>query len=179
MSRVGKLPVKLQKGVEAKLDGRRLTVKGPKGTLMKDLPEGVNIDVGEEAIVVTRLDESRKSRALHGLVRALINNLVVGVTEGFSRDLELQGVGYRADVQGNILNLSVGYSHPVRFALPDGISASMQGTGVIRLQGINKELLGQTAANVRAVRPVEPYKGKGIRYAGEYVIRKAGKAGKK
>ncbi len=179
MSRVGKNPVPVPKGVDVKLDGSTLTVKGPKGTLTRTLPEQISVAVEGDQIVVRRKDDTRQSRSLHGLVRALINNMVVGVSQGFTKVLEIHGVGYRADVNKNVLSLTLGYSHPVDFQLPEGIQASVERQTVIKLEGIDRELLGQTAADIRALRPVEPYKGKGIRYADEYVRRKAGKAGKK
>ena len=179
MSRVGKNPVPVPKGVDVKLDGSTVTVKGPKGTLSRTLPEQISVAVEGDQIVVRRKDDTRQSRSLHGLVRALINNMVVGVSQGFTKVLEIHGVGYRADVNKNVLSLTLGYSHPVDFQLPEGIQATVERQTVIKLEGIDRELLGQTAADIRALRPVEPYKGKGIRYADEYVRRKAGKAGKK
>lgn len=179
MSRVGKNPVPVPKGVSATLDGARLTVKGPKGTLERILPESIGVEVGTDSIGVTRSDDDRRSRSMHGLVRALVSNMVVGVSTGFTKVLEIHGIGYRADVHDNILNLSIGYSHPVEFPLPDGITGSVDKQNVIRLEGIDKELVGQTAAKIRAFRSVEPYKGKGIRYGGEQIRRKAGKTGAK
>ncbi|MBZ4658676.1 MAG: ribosomal protein [Desulfacinum sp.] len=179
MSRVGKNPVPIPKGVDVKLDGATITVKGPKGTLSRQLPKEIDVAVEEGRIVVRRKDDARQSRALHGLVRALVSNMVVGVSQGFTRVLEIHGVGYRADVNNNVLNLTLGYSHPINYTLPQGIQATVEKQNVIRLEGIDRELLGQTAANIRGLRPVEPYKGKGIRYADEQVRRKAGKTGKK
>ncbi len=179
MSRVGKNPVPIPKGVDVKLDGATITVKGPKGTLSRQLPKEIDVAVEEDRIVVRRKDDARQSRALHGLVRALVSNMVVGVSQGFTRVLEIHGVGYRADVNNNVLNLTLGYSHPINYTLPQGIQATVEKQNVIRLEGIDRELLGQTAANIRGLRPVEPYKGKGIRYADEQVRRKAGKTGKK
>ncbi|MFP5213736.1 MAG: 50S ribosomal protein L6 [Acidobacteriota bacterium] len=179
MSRVGKLPITIPQGVTTSLDGTVLTVKGPKGTLVRSLPDKVDIEIESGAITVKRRNDSNESRALHGLVRALVNNMVHGVSQGFAIGLEIQGTGYRADVQANVLNLNLGYSHPVMFTLPDGIKASVERNVIIRIEGIDRELLGQTAARIRAVRPVEPYKGKGVRYSGEHVIRKVGKTGSK
>lgn len=179
MSRVGKNPVPIPSGVNASLKGSTLAVKGPKGSLEQDLPATIDIDVQKEAIVVTRRDDSRQSRSLHGLTRALVNNMVVGVSQGFKKVLEIHGIGYRADVQQNVLNLSLGYSHPIQFPLPDGISATVDKQNAITLEGIDKELLGQTAAKIRDLRACEPYKGKGIRYGGQEIRRKAGKAGAK
>lgn len=180
MSRVGKLPITIPQGVTVSLKDQLLTVKGPKGTLTRSVLAELDFEINEQAIHVRRKDDSQESRALHGLMRALINNMVLGVSQGFTRTLEIQGTGYRADVQSNVLNLSLGYSHPIQFPLPQGITASIvDRQNTIRLEGIDKELLGQTAARIRALRTVEPYKGKGIRYAGEHIHRKAGKAGSK
>jgi large subunit ribosomal protein L6 len=161
------------------LDDTLMTVKGPKGTLSRRLSGQVEIELGENVVQVKRRDDSRQARSLHGLTRALVYNMVHGVSQGFTLGLEIQGTGYRADVQNNVLNLSLGYSHPMNFVLPEGIQASVERQTLIRLEGIDRELLGQTAAKIRAVRAVEPYKGKGIRYVNERVIRKVGKAGSK
>lgn len=179
MSRVGKLPIPLPKGVEVALSEAILTVKGPKGTLARSVPESIDVEIGKGTIEFKRRDDSIEARSTHGLVRALVNNMVRGVSEGFIKGLEIQGTGYRAEVQGANLNLNLGYSHPVVFPLPSGIKASVDKANVVRLEGIDIEVLGETAARIRALRPVEPYKGKGIRYTGEHVRRKAGKTGKK
>lgn len=179
MSRVGKLPINIPSGVSVSLKDYFLTVKGPKGTLSRRLPPELDINADQQTITIKRRDDSRQSRSLHGLARALVNNMVQGVSRGFKKTLEIAGVGYRADVQGNVLNLSLGYSHPVQFSLPEGISASVERQNVVHLEGIDKEMLGETAARIRALRPVEPYKGKGIRYSDEQVRRKVGKAGSK
>ncbi|MGC9967566.1 MAG: 50S ribosomal protein L6 [Syntrophobacteraceae bacterium] len=179
MSRVGKLPIPLPKGVEVALSGAVLTVKGPKGTLERSVPAILDLEIGKEAIAFKRRDDSIEARSTHGLVRALVNNMVRGVSEGFTKGLEIQGTGYRAEVQGNNLNLSLGYSHPIHFPLPEGIKATVERANIVRLEGIDIEVLGEIAARIRALRPVEPYKGKGIRYAGERVRRKAGKTGSK
>ncbi|ABK17257.1 50S ribosomal protein L6 [Syntrophobacter fumaroxidans] len=178
MSRVGKLPITIPKGVDVSLDEPLLTIKGPKGTLARRMPGDVEVHLEQGAVLIRRKDESNKSRSLHGLVRALVNNMVHGVSEGFVISLEIQGTGYRADAQNNVLNLSLGYSHPIQFVLPEGIKGAVD-RNTIRLEGIDKELLGQTAARIRALRPAEPYKGKGIRYAGEHIHRKVGKTGSK
>ncbi|HYA39942.1 MAG TPA: 50S ribosomal protein L6 [Syntrophobacteraceae bacterium] len=179
MSRVGKLPIPLPKGVEVTFTDSVLTVKGPKGTLQRAVPAGIEVLVGKEEIEFKRGDNSKEARSTHGLVRALAHNMVKGVSEGFTKGLEIQGTGYRAEVQGNNLNLSLGYSHPVQFTLPEGIKAGVDRANVVRLEGIDIEALGETAARIRALRPVEPYKGKGIRYSGEHVRRKVGKTGSK
>ncbi len=179
MSRVGKLPITIPKGVKVALEDSVLTIKGPKGTLQRPIPAQIKMELGTEAIEFKRADDSIESRSLHGLVRALVNNMVHGVSEGFVKGLEIQGTGYRAEVQGNNLNLSLGYSHPIQFPLPEGIKASVEKANLIRLDGIDLELLGQTAARIRALRPAEPYKGKGVRYAGEHIHRKVGKTGAK
>lgn len=179
MSRVGKLPINIPQGVDVLLEDTLVTVKGPKGTLSRRLSGQVEIEVGEKVVLVKRRDDTRQSRSLHGLTRALLYNMVHGVSQGFTLGLEIQGTGYRADVQNNVLNLSLGYSHPTNFVLPEGIRATVERQTIIRLEGIDRELLGQTAAKVRAIRAVEPYKGKGVRYVKERVIRKVGKAGSK
>lgn len=179
MSRVGKLPITLPEGVTVALQGQVLTVKGPKGALSRVLPPTIELQMDEQIVHVKRQDHSRTSRALHGLARALVNNMVVGVSQGFVRNLEITGVGYRASAQNNVLSLSLGYSHPVEFPLPQGLTATVEKQNTIRLEGIDNELLGQTAARLRALRACEPYKGKGIRYSDERVYRKVGKAGGK
>jgi len=179
MSRVGKLPITLPKEVEVSLKDSLLTVNGPRGTLQRSVPASVDVEIRKEAVEFKRRDDSKESRATHGLIRALVHNMVRGVSEGFTKGLEIQGTGYRAEVQGNNLNLSLGYSHPIQFTLPEGIKASVDRSNVIRLEGIDIEVLGETAARIRALRPVEPYKGKGIRYSGEHVRRKVGKTGSK
>ena len=179
MSRVGKLPINIPQGVTVSLDGNLVTVKGPKGVLQRRVPDKLDFDLDAQVVHVRRRDDSRESRSLHGLARALIFNMVHGVSQGFSLGLEIQGTGYRADVQNNILNLTLGFSHPVQCVMPEGITAAVERQVIIKLEGIDKELLGQTAATLRALRAAEPYKGKGIRYTGEYVHRKVGKTGSK
>ncbi len=177
MSRIGKLPVPVPDGVDVELDGLTVTVKGPKGELTRTMPEGVELSRDDDgAVVVTRTGESRDERSRHGLVRALIANMVHGVSDGYSRTLELVGVGYRAIPKGSDLELQVGYSHPVVIEAPDGISFEVPQATRVVVSGIDKELVGQVAANIRKVRPPEPYKGKGIKYEGEVIRRKAGKA---
>jgi large subunit ribosomal protein L6 len=179
MSRVGKLPINIPQGVTFALEGLVVTIKGPKGTLSRPVPPQLDVTADEHAIRIKRKDDSIESRSLHGLVRALVFNMVHGVSHGFTKGLEIQGTGYRADVQSNVVNLSLGYSHPVHFVLPDGITATVERQTVIRLQGIDKELLGLTAARIRGLRSAEPYKGKGIRYSDERIHRKVGKTGSK
>ena len=179
MSRIGKLPIELPSGVKANLRGLEIEVSGTKGTLKRELPSGVKVEVTDGIIAVSPAGTDRKARALHGLTRTLISNMVVGVTNGYTKVLEISGVGYRADVKGDTLNLSLGYSHPIAFKLPKGIQASVDKQNRITLTGIDKELLGLTAAKIRDFRRCEPYKGKGIRYADEVVRRKVGKAGVK
>lgn len=178
MSRVGKNPVPVPAGVDIKVDGSSVTVKGPKGELGRRFNERVAISITDDIATVTRADETRESRAIHGLSRALLANMVIGVSNGYRRDLEIQGVGYRALLKGNDLELQVGFSHPVNIEAPAGITFEVPEPTKVSVVGIDKELVGQVAADIRKVRPPEPYKGKGIRYVGEYVRRKAGKAGK-
>ena len=179
MSRVGMNPVPVPSGVEVKVDGANVVVKGSKGELSRSFNERIGFEVEDDTVTVTRPDDTRESRALHGLSRALLNNMVLGVSEGFKKELEIQGVGYRAALQGSNLELQVGFSHSVFVDAPEGITFEVPEPTKVVISGIDKELVGQVAANVRGVRPPEPYKGKGIRYAGEYVRRKAGKAGAK
>lgn len=178
MSRVGKKPIAIPKGVEIKLEDRTLTVKGPKGTLSRSVHPKVNVQVQDQEVTVTIDGASKDLKSLHGLHRALIANMVTGVTKGFERGLEIVGVGFKADLSGRTAVLNVGFSHPVNFSLPEGIDAKIEKTR-ISLAGIDKELLGLTASKLRDIKSPEPYKGKGIKYAEEYIRRKAGKAGKK
>ncbi len=177
MSRIGKLPIPVPDGVDVVIDGLTVTVKGPKGELKRTMPEGVELARDEDgAVIVTRTGDSRDERSRHGLVRALLANMVHGVSDGYSKALELVGVGYRAAPKGSALELQVGYSHPVVVDAPEGISFEVPQPTRVVVNGIDKELVGQIAANIRKVRPPEPYKGKGIKYEGEIVRRKAGKA---
>ena len=179
MSRIGKRPITIPSKVTVTIDGQKVTVKGPKGELSRVLPaEAIVVQEGE-TLVVTRLNESRPARERHGLCRTLVSNMVDGVSQGFQRRLEIQGVGYRAQVQGKNLNMSMGFSHPVVIEPPDGIQFAVENNVNVLVSGIDKEIVGNTAAKIRAVRPPEPYKGKGIRYAGEAVRRKVGKSGAK
>ena len=180
MSRIGRKPIPIPSGVEVTLDGTRVVVKGPKGTLERDLVPDITVAREGDEIIVTRPSDERQHRALHGLTRSLVNNMVVGVSEGFARDLEIVGVGYRATAQGpNRLELALGFSHPVHVDAPEGITFEVPAPTRITVRGHDKELVGQVAANIRKIRKPEPYKGKGVRYAGERILRKAGKAGKK
>jgi large subunit ribosomal protein L6 len=179
MSRIGKRPIDIPGKVTITLDGQSVTVKGPKGELSRVLPGEVAIVQEGETLLVTRQDESRAARQRHGLCRTLVANMVEGVSQGFQRRLEIQGVGYRAQVQGRNLVLNVGYSKPIEVEPPAGIQVAVENNTNVVVSGIDKEIVGNTAARIRAVRPPEPYKGKGIRYAGEAVRRKVGKAGKK
>ncbi len=179
MSRIGKQPVQLPDKVQVTLDGDTINVKGPKGTLDRKVHPAVNINIEDKVLTVSTDTSNKKKVALQGLFRSLIFNMVHGVTTGYEKKLVLSGIGYRAEAKGNTLVLNVGYSNPVEFALPDGVTAAVNKNVEVTLTSIDKELLGQAAANIRAVRPPEPYKGKGIMYADERIIRKAGKtAGK-
>jgi large subunit ribosomal protein L6 len=177
MSRIGKQPVPLPQGVSAALKGSHMEVKGPKGTLSMKMPQDISADIKDGEILVERPSDSRRHRSFHGLARNLIANMVHGVSSGFTRVLEINGVGYRAQVKGKSLELNLGYSHPIDFPLAEGVEATVE-KNIITLKGINKEVLGQTAADIRALRPPEPYKGKGIKYVEEKIIRKAGKTTK-
>ena len=180
MSRIGKLPIAIPAGVEVKItDGNEVTVKGPKGTLTRKLSADMNIAQEDGRLVVTRPNDLKRFKAMHGLTRTLINNMVVGVTEGYTKRLEINGTGYRAAKNGKKLNLNLGYSHPVEMTDPDGVESTVEGNNKIIITGIDKEKVGQYAANIREKRPPEPYKGKGIKYETEHIRRKAGKAGKK
>jgi large subunit ribosomal protein L6 len=179
MSRVGKEPIAIPSGVDVTLEGRRVVVKGPNGTLAHQAPEAITVSRDGDTLVVTRPDDERENRALHGLTRSLVHNMVVGVSQGFSRELEIVGVGYRAQAQGpSKLELQVGFSHPVRFEAPEGVTFEVPQPTRIVVRGADKQLVGQVAADVRKSRPPEPYKGKGIRYVDEHVQRKAGKSAK-
>ena len=179
MSRIGNKPITVPEGVEVKLDGQNLTVKGPKGTLVKELHKNMKINVEANVITVVRPDNEPYNRSLHGLTRTLINNMIEGTTKGFERKLEVNGVGYRASKQGTKLVLNLGYSHPVEMEAPEGITFEVPNQNEIYVKGMDKELVGQTAAVIRTKRPPEVYRGKGIKYAEETIRRKEGKAGKK
>lgn len=179
MSRIGRSPIPVPSGVEITLDDRRVTVKGPQGTLERSLPGEITVRQEDQTLYVERPDDERQTRALHGLTRSLVANMVTGVTSGFTKELEIVGVGYRAIPKGaNQIELALGFSHPVFVDAPDGITFEVPAQTRINVKGIDKELVGQVAANIRKIRKPEPYKGKGVRYVGERVIRKAGKAAK-
>ena len=178
MSRIGIAPVVVPDGVDITISGQSVAVKGPKGELDLNVREPISISSENGSIVVSRPNDHRKNRSLHGLTRTLINNMVIGVTDGYSKRLEIRGVGYRAAMDGKALIINVGYSHPVRMEPEEGIEFAVEGNTNITVSGVDKQLVGEMAARIRRVRPPEPYKGKGIRYVGEYVRQKAGKAGK-
>jgi large subunit ribosomal protein L6 len=179
MSRIGKIPIPVPAGVEVNVEGSRVTVKGPKGTLSRTVPDDMILTVESGAVQVTRPSDVKRHRSLHGLTRTLIHNMVVGVTSGYEKTLDLVGIGYRASKQGNKLVLAVGYSHPVEVAPQDGLEIEVPAPNKVIVKGIDKEKVGQLAADIRKIRQPEPYKGKGIRYSDETVRIKAGKAGKK
>ena len=179
MSRIGRAPIPVPAGVDVDIAGPHITVKGPKGTLERDLPATITVREDEGQLLVERPDDERQNRALHGLTRSLVNNMVLGVSEGFRKDLEIVGVGYRATPKGDTkLELALGFSHPVTVEAPAGITFEVASPTTIGVIGVDKEAVGQVAANIRAIRKPEPYKGKGVRYRDEHVVRKAGKAGK-
>ena len=180
MSRIGNAPITLPSGVDVQVVGRTITVKGPKGTLSRDLPGQIEVTIDDGVLRCTRPYDERQHRAQHGLTRSLVNNMVIGVTDGFKKQLEIVGVGYRAEAQGpNALRLNLGFSHPVNVTAPDGITFEVPVPTQVTVSGIDKEVVGQIAADIRSIRKPEPYKGKGVRYSGERILRKAGKAGKK
>ena len=178
MSRIGRKPVQIPAGVEVTVNGNTCVVKGPKGTLQQEFHENITVTVEENEVIVDRANDERESRAQHGLTRALIQNMVTGVSEGFTKSLELAGVGYRVQLKGTSLDFSLGYSHPVVVEAPEGITFEVPDNTHINVKGINKQQVGQIAAEIRAKRPPEPYKGKGIHYVGEHIRRKLGKAAK-
>ena len=178
MSRIGRNPIPVPSGVDVSITDDRVEVKGPKGTLSQPLPGAITVRAEGDTLVVERPDDARENRSLHGLVRTLVHNMVVGVTEGFTKELDIQGVGYRAALAGKDLDLSLGFSHPVKVAAPEGITFEVPSPNRVLVSGIDKQAVGQVAADIRQLRKPEPYKGKGVRYLGERVQRKAGKAAK-
>ncbi len=179
MSRIGQAPIAIPSGVDVQIEGRMVKVKGPKGELTRMVPATISVQQVDGQLLVARPDDERDNRALHGLTRSLVNNMVIGVTDGFRKQLEIVGVGYRAEAQGDGIRLALGFSHPVIVKAPEGIAFEVPVPTQIVVTGIDKEVVGQIAADIRSIRKPEPYKGKGVRYAGERVLRKAGKAGKK
>jgi large subunit ribosomal protein L6 len=177
MSRIGKLPIPIPDGVTVNVGEGEVQVKGPKGQLTGPIPNAISAAVEDGRLVLTRGDETKVTRSLHGLARALTANMVLGVTDGFTKRLEIEGVGYRAEVKGKQLLLTLGFSHPVEMDVPEGLSVAMDGNTKLTIEGIDKQAVGQFAADIRKLRPPEPYKGKGIRYAGEHIRRKVGKTG--
>lgn len=177
MSRIGKAPVVIPAGVDVKLDGHTLTVKGPKGELVRDFHQDIIIEIVDNEVIVKRPSDRKDHRALHGLTRALINNMVIGVSQGFEKALEINGIGYRAEKKGNKLVMNLGYSHPVEMEDPEGIETVCEGQNKVIVKGISKEAVGAHAANIRAKRLPEPYKGHGVKYADEHIRRKVGKTG--
>jgi large subunit ribosomal protein L6 len=178
MSRIGKLPIPVPANVDVTIDGQQISVKGPKGTLAHVVAEPIVVERGEGVLEVTRPDDERRNRALHGLTRSLVNNLVVGVTDGYEKKLEIHGVGYRVQLKGSDLEFSLGFSHPVKVTPPEGITFAVESQTRFSVQGIDKQRVGEVAANIRKLRKPDPYKGKGVRYAGEKIRRKVGKTGK-
>ena len=179
MSRIGNKPIPVPKGIKVEIQSNHVTVTGPKGALEREISPEMGLKQKDEILVVSTKDESKKNMALKGLTRSLVNNMVVGVGEGFKKILVIEGIGYKADVAGSVLTLNVGYSNPVTFTLPVGVKADVDKTNKITLESIDKELLGLTAARIRSIRKPEPYKGKGIRYEDEHIVRKVGKSGAK
>jgi len=177
MSRIGKLPINIPNGVTITVDADNITVNGPKGTLSQFTMPGIKIDISDNQAVVSRESDAREHRSKHGLMRTLINNMVVGVTDGFEKKLELNGVGFRVALEGTKLKLALGFSHDVYYPVPEGIQVTVE-QNIITVKGINKQQVGQVAAEIRALKKPEPYKGKGLKYVGERIIRKAGKSGK-
>ncbi|TJY71541.1 50S ribosomal protein L6 [Arthrobacter sp. CAU 1506] len=178
MSRIGRLPITVPAGVEVKVDGNVVSVKGAKGELSHTLASPITVSLDENTLTVARPNDERESRSLHGLSRTLINNMIVGVTEGYKKDLEIVGTGYRVQAKGANLEFALGFSHPVIVNAPEGITFAVEGANKLSVSGINKQQVGEVAANIRKLRKPDPYKGKGVRYAGEQIRRKVGKAGK-
>ena len=179
MSRIGKAPITVPAGVDVTVAAGRITVKGPKGELAREIPGNITISQEGDTLSCERPNDENKTKAMHGLARSLVNNMVIGVTEGFSKELQIVGVGYRAEAQGKDIRLNLGFSHTVDVKAPEGITFDIPAQTQVIVKGIDKEVVGQVAANIRSIRKPEPYKGKGVRYLGERVVRKAGKAGKK
>ncbi|MEL6891348.1 MAG: 50S ribosomal protein L6 [Actinomycetota bacterium] len=180
MSRIGNAPITVPSGVDVTISGRQISVKGPKGSLSREIPGDIDVSQDDSVLTVTRPDDQNKNKALHGLTRSLVNNMIIGVTEGYTKTLEVHGVGYRGEAQGpSKVRMTLGFSHTIDVEAPEGVTFELPSQTQINVVGIDKELVGQVAANIRSLRKPEPYKGKGVRYAGERIVRKAGKAGKK
>ncbi len=177
MSRIGKQPITIPSGVTVKVDGGQIQVKGPKGELSGSVPEGITASIDDGQLSFVRPDDSKPARSNHGLARALANNMVVGCSEGFVKRLEIEGVGYRAELKGKVLNLLLGFSHPVNMPIPEGLKVAVDANTKVSIEGADKQVVGQFAADIRSLRPPEPYKGKGVRYEDEHIRRKVGKAG--
>lgn len=177
MSRIGNRPIEVPSGVDITIAGGEMQVKGPKGNLSCGLPEGISAELEGEWLTIKRPNDEKETRAMHGLARALVNNMVVGCSTGFRRNLEILGVGYRAEVKGDVLNLLLGFSHPVEMPIPKGLSVAVEANTKVSIEGVDKGTVGQFAADIRSLRPPEPYKGKGVRYDDEHIRRKVGKAG--
>lgn len=176
MSRIGKTPIEIKSGIEISISESTVEVKGPKGSLTQEIPEGISLEKHDEVLIVSRSNDLRETKALHGLIRSLINNMVIGVTDGYQKELQLVGVGYRAQAKGkNALELQLGFSHPVNFSAPEGIEFNVPSQTEINISGIDKQVVGQVAADIRALKKPEPYKGKGIKYTDETIRRKEGK----
>ena len=178
MSRIGRLPIPVPSGVDVTIDGPSVTVKGPKGTLSLTMAEPITAAVEDGSVLVSRPDDERESRALHGLTRSLLANMVIGVSEGYEKSMEIVGTGYRVTAKGTDLEFALGYSHPVLVKAPEGVSFTVESPTKFKVSGIDKQVVGETAAKIRKLRKIDPYKGKGVRYEGEVIRRKAGKAGK-
>jgi len=178
MSRIGRLPIPVPSGVDVTIDGASVTVKGPKGTLSLTMAEPITAAVEDGSVLVSRPDDERESRALHGLTRSLLANMVIGVSEGYEKSMEIVGTGYRVTAKGTDLEFALGYSHPVLVKAPEGVSFTVESPTKFKVSGIDKQVVGETAAKIRKLRKIDPYKGKGVRYEGEVIRRKAGKAGK-
>ncbi|MDR3128487.1 MAG: 50S ribosomal protein L6, partial [Bifidobacteriaceae bacterium] len=178
VSRIGKVPIKLPDGIEIKIENNQVFIKGPKGQLSEVIPQGIKVEQNDGQLSIIPVDDERQARSLHGLVRTLINNMIVGVIDGYQKTLEIVGTGYRVNLKGNSLEFVLGFSHPVNVEAPEGITFTVGENNQFTISGISKQLVGEVSANIRKLRPPEPYKGKGIKYIGEQIIRKAGKAGK-
>jgi large subunit ribosomal protein L6 len=179
MSRIGKKPIEIPKDITITYAKKEFSVKGKNGTMKNTIHENVDLQINDQNIVVIAKDQSRKNRAFQGMTRSIVNNMIIGVTKGFERSLEINGIGYRAEVNSNVLKLTLGYSHPIEFKLPEGVTAEVQKQNHIKISGMDKQVVGQLCAEIRALRPPEPYKGKGVKYSEEYIQRKAGKTGTK